>query len=69
VRAVVLAERWDGSGYPRGLGGEDIPQSARISAIADVYDALRSPRPYKAPWPEEEAAREVRKEIHLIGGR
>jgi len=42
-------ERWDGSGYPDGLGGEAIPVSARIMAICDVYDALRSKRPYKAP--------------------
>jgi putative two-component system response regulator len=40
-------ERWDGSGYPRGLAGEDIPLAARIMAVADVYDALRSPRRYK----------------------
>ncbi len=41
-------EKWDGSGYPYGLAGEDIPLSARIVAIADVYDALRSDRPYKS---------------------
>ena len=40
-------ERWDGSGYPRGLGGEAIPLAARITAVCDVYDALRSPRSYK----------------------
>lgn len=40
-------ERWDGSGYPDGLKGEDIPLSARIMALADVYDAMRSVRPYK----------------------
>ncbi len=43
-------ERWDGKGYPRGLGGNDIPLSARITALADVYDALRSARPYKEPF-------------------
>lgn len=48
-------ERWDGSGYPAGLAGEDIPLSARIVALADVYDALRSERPYKAPWSHEKA--------------
>lgn len=43
-------EKWDGSGYPDGLAGEQIPLSARIMAIADVYDALRSKRPYKEPF-------------------
>ena len=46
-------EKWDGSGYPRGLAGEDIPQSARIVAVADVFDALSMKRPYKEPWPLE----------------
>jgi hypothetical protein len=40
-------ERWDGSGYPRGLAGTQIPLAARIVAVADVYDALREERPYK----------------------
>jgi len=48
-------EKWDGSGYPRGLVGEDIPLSARIVAIADVYDALRSDRPYKTAWSHKES--------------
>ncbi len=43
-------ERWDGSGYPRGLAGKAIPQSARIVAVADVFDALTMKRPYKEPW-------------------
>lgn len=50
-------ERWDGNGYPRGLKGEEIPLSARIMAIADVYDALRSERSYKAAYSKEEAKR------------
>lgn len=44
-------EKWDGSGYPQGLRGDDIPISARLMAIADVYDALISRRPYKEPFP------------------
>lgn len=48
-------ERWDGSGYPTRLKGEAIPLSARIVALADVYDALRSKRPYKDSWPHGEA--------------
>ena len=48
-------EKWDGSGYPDGLVGEDIPLSARIMALADVYDALRSKRPYKKAFSREKA--------------
>ncbi len=43
-------EKWDGSGYPRGLAGKDIPIEGRICAIADVFDALTSKRPYKEAW-------------------
>jgi len=50
-------ERWDGSGYPDGLAGEAIPLSARLMAVADVYDALISRRPYKAPMHHAEAMR------------
>ncbi|HEX6733367.1 MAG TPA: two-component system response regulator [Azonexus sp.] len=50
-------ERWDGSGYPDGLRGEAIPLAARLMAVADVYDALRSVRPYKTAHSHEEAAR------------
>jgi putative two-component system response regulator len=46
-------EKWDGSGYPYGLVGESIPESARIVAIADVFDALSVRRPYKDEWPIE----------------
>lgn len=48
-------EKWDGSGYPNGLSGEAIPHVARIVALADVFDALTSARPYKHAWPTEEA--------------
>ena len=46
-------EKWDGSGYPRGLKGEQIPLAARIFAIVDVFDALSSDRPYRQAWPQE----------------
>jgi HD-GYP domain-containing protein (c-di-GMP phosphodiesterase class II) len=46
-------ERWDGSGYPRGLAGEAIPVAARLFSVVDVWDALRSNRPYRAAWPNE----------------
>ncbi len=49
-------ERWDGTGYPKGLRGESIPVEGRIIAIADVFDALTSRRPYKEPWPLEKAS-------------
>lgn len=48
-------EKWDGTGYPEGLKGEEIPLAARIAAISDVYDALISERPYKAAWSKEDA--------------
>jgi putative two-component system response regulator len=48
-------EKWDGSGYPEGLSGDDIPVSARIMAVADVYDALVSRRVYKEGMPHEKA--------------
>ncbi|MPY65452.1 HD domain-containing protein [Deinococcus sp. SDU3-2] len=53
-------ERWDGSGYPDGLAGEEIPPLARIFAVIDVYDALVSERPYKRAWTREEARAELR---------
>jgi putative two-component system response regulator len=52
-------ERWDGNGYLAGLKGEDIPLVSRIVAVADVFDALTHQRPYKDPWPVEEAMREI----------
>lgn len=55
-------EKWDGSGYPRGLAGEDIPFTGRVVAIADVFDALTTERPYKEAWPVEEAVNFLREQ-------
>jgi putative two-component system response regulator len=52
-------ERWDGKGYPAGLAGEEIPLEGRIVAVADVFDALCSPRPYKSAWNVSEACDEI----------
>jgi putative nucleotidyltransferase with HDIG domain len=55
-------ERWDGSGYPNGLKGEQIPLAARIFAVVDVWDALLSERPYRAAWPEVDVIAYLRQE-------
>jgi len=55
-------ERWDGSGYPEGLSGEDIPIEARIFAVVDVWDALNSDRPYRTAWPRQEVVKYLRKQ-------
>ncbi|HHZ69520.1 MAG TPA: response regulator [Methylococcaceae bacterium] len=52
-------EKWDGSGYPLGLKGEDIPFSARVVALADVFDALTSERPYKKAWSVDQAVKHI----------
>ena len=57
-------EKWDGTGYPRGLKGEEIPLAAHIFAVVDVWDALTSDRPYRAAWP----ANRVREHIHKGAG-
>jgi HD-GYP domain-containing protein (c-di-GMP phosphodiesterase class II) len=53
-------EKWDGTGYPRGLCGDQIPLAARIFAIVDVYDALTSDRPYRKAWSQEQALEYIR---------
>jgi HD-GYP domain-containing protein (c-di-GMP phosphodiesterase class II) len=67
LKAVTVVryhhERWDGSGYPDHLTGEDIPLAARIAAVADVWDALTSDRAYRAAWPLDKAL------AHVVGTR
>ena len=56
-------ERWDGEGYPRRLKGEQIPLAARIFAVVDVYDALRSDRPYRPGWSKEQTIAHIKQRI------
>ncbi len=60
--ALCHHERWDGRGYPAGLAGTSIPLCARVTAVADVFDALTHERPYKHAWPLEEALEEIKKQ-------
>lgn len=60
--ALYHHERWDGKGYPKGLKGNDIPESSRIIAVADVFDALTMVRPYKSAWSIQDAINEIKKE-------
>ena len=55
-------EKWDGTGYPRGLKGDQIPQAARIFSVVDVWDALNSDRSYRRAWPEEKVREYIRSE-------
>jgi len=52
-------EKWDGSGYPRGLKGEEIALAARLFAVVDVWDALRSDRPYRQGWTKEKTLEHI----------
>jgi len=60
-------EKWDGTGYPRGLKGDRIPLSARIFSVVDVWDALTSDRPYRAAWSKEKTLEYIlqQSEIHF----
>ncbi|HEY1076973.1 MAG TPA: two-component system response regulator [Fontimonas sp.] len=62
VIALTHHEKWDGSGYPRGLKGEQIPIVGRIVALCDVFDALTSQRPYKPAWTNEKAVAYIREQ-------
>ncbi|HCY83882.1 MAG TPA: hypothetical protein DHV36_01975 [Desulfobacteraceae bacterium] len=63
AKAIALThhEQWDGSGYPAGISGADIPLAGRIAAICDVFDALTTERPYKEAWPLADAVAEIRR--------
>lgn len=60
--AVSHHEKWDGSGYPAGLRGQEIPPAGRVVALADVFDALTCERPYKSAWPLDRAVAEIREQ-------
>jgi HD-GYP domain-containing protein (c-di-GMP phosphodiesterase class II) len=53
-------EKWDGTGYPRGLKGEEIPPAARVFAVLDVFDSLTTDRSYRKAWPTEKAIEYIR---------
>ena len=61
IIALTHHEKWDGSGYPKGLKGTEIPKVGRITAIADVFDALTSPRPFKESFPLEKSYSIIKK--------
>jgi putative two-component system response regulator len=60
--ALAHHEKWNGSGYPQGLEGEQIPLVARLCSVCDVFDALISRRPYKEPWPPVAAMEEIERQ-------
>ena len=59
-------ERWDGGGYPAGLKGDEIPLSARLFAVVDVYDALTSNRPYRPAWSKQVAFNYIQKKAGIL---
>ena len=59
-------ERWDGSGYPDGLRGEQIPLHARLFAVVDVWDAVTSDRPYRKAWTERDAVNYLREQAGIL---
>ncbi len=59
-------EKWDGSGYPRGLRGDHIPMAARVFALVDIWDALHSDRPFRAAWPTERARDYIRSQSGIV---
>jgi putative two-component system response regulator len=61
VIASTHHEHWDGRGYPHGIAGDEIPLAGRLSAVADVFDALTHARPYKPAWPVEDAVAEIQR--------
>src|SRR5256885_11038693 len=63
--ALTHHEKWDGTGYPQGLAGEDIPLASRIVAVADVFDALTTERPYQHAWTVDDALEQDRKSTRL----
>jgi len=60
--ALSHHERWDGSGYPNGLAGDAIPIAARLTSVADIFDALSHDRPYRRAWPREQVLAELERE-------
>ena len=58
-------EKWDGTGYPRGLKGDEIPLAARIFAVVDVFDALTSNRPYRLAWTTKKTIEHIRQQAGL----